>query len=248
MLFGHERGAFTGAMHRHRGVFERAHGGTLMLDEAGEMPSSTQVKLLRVLQEGEIERVGGRAPIRVDVRIVAATNRDLADLVARGCFRSDLYFRLAVVPIALPPLRERRADIPPMTEAIVARLARRFDCPAPHVSSGVMTRLSAYSWPGNVRELENVLERALVTSPGPELTLPLELAPTRPAAVPVAVASVESYRDAQRRCIEEALASTGGRIYGDSGAAARLAMKPTTLQSTMKKLGIVSARRAMPRS
>jgi formate hydrogenlyase transcriptional activator len=241
-LFGHERGAFTGAVKRHAGLFERAHGGTLLLDEVGELAPPTQVKLLRVLQEGEVLPVGGDRPLRVDVRVIAATHRDLEAMAEDGRFRRDLLYRLQVVPITLPPLRERRDDLAPLVAAILDKLARRMGRSAPRVAARTLTRLAAHRWPGNVRELQNVLERSLVLEPGPELRLPADFgneARHRTAAP----ATRETYRHGQRRILEQALLASGGRIYGPSGAAAALDMKPTTLQSKLKKLGLVAARR-----
>jgi formate hydrogenlyase transcriptional activator len=240
-LFGHERGAFTGAVRRHAGFFERAHGGTLLLDEVGELSASMQVKLLRVLQEGEVLPVGAERPLRVDVRVIAATHRDLEAMSEEGRFRRDLLYRLQVVPIQLPPLRERRDDLAPLVAGILRRLAARLGRSfPPRVPARTMARLAAHRWPGNVRELQNVLERALVLEPGHELVLPADFGATRRRS---GTAARETYRDAQRRILEQALASSGGRIYGPTGAAAALAMKPTTLQSKLKKLGIAGPRR-----
>ena len=233
-LFGHERGAFTGAAARHVGLFERAHGGTLLLDEVGELPRTAQAKLLRVLQEGEIERVGGEAAVRVSVRVIAATHRSLEAMVASGGFREDLYYRLQVFPIVAPPLRERTEDIDALVRVIVEKLAARFGRKPPRVSAESMARLRAHDWPGNVRELENVIERSLVMSTGDDLVLAGTFA--APARAP---GRVMSYRDATQQCIEEALRASGGKIYGPDGAAATLGLKPTTLQSKMRKLGLL---------
>jgi transcriptional regulator with GAF, ATPase, and Fis domain len=243
-LFGHERGAFTGAVARHVGSFERAHGGTLLLDEVAELPLATQVKLLRVLQDGELERVGGDRSIRVDVRVVAATHRPLESMVDAGTFRGDLYYRLNVFPIEIPPLRDRPEDIAPLASAIVGRLARAADRAAPQLTAATVARLCEHDWPGNVRELENVLEHAFVLTRGPVLSLPrlAETRLTRPAAARRLDHRVPTYREAARACIETALQATGGRIYGPGGAAAALGLKPTTLQSKMKKLGVRRAR------
>ncbi|WP_437827383.1 sigma-54 interaction domain-containing protein [Sorangium sp. So ce1153] len=232
-LFGHERGAFTGAAGRHLGLFERASGGTLLLDEVGELPRAAQAKLLRVLQEGEIERVGGEGPVRVSVRVIAATHRPLEAMVASTAFRDDLYYRLQVFPIVVPPLRERPEDLEPLTRVIVEKVAASFGRTPPRVSAEVVARLRAHDWPGNVRELENVIERSMVMSTGDELVLS---APFTPA--PRAKGRVMTYREATQRCIEEALRASGGKIYGEGGAAAALGLKPTTLQSKMRKLGI----------
>jgi transcriptional regulator with GAF, ATPase, and Fis domain len=241
-LFGHEKGSFTGAAQLHRGFFERAHNGTLLLDEVAELPLGAQAKLLRVLQDGELERVGGEATQRVDVRLIAATHRPIEQMIERGTFRADLYYRLNIFPITLPPLREREGDIPLLVELLVEKLARRHERPAPLLTPEVLDRLRRHSWPGNVRELENLLERALILTPGREpLVLPSEfvsqsLAPQQPTAGdPDAIATYEA---TMRSCIERALAHTGGLIYGPSGAAALLGLKPTTLQSKMHKLHI----------
>jgi transcriptional regulator with GAF, ATPase, and Fis domain len=238
-LFGHERGAFTGAAARRAGYFERAHGGVLLLDEIAELPRFAQVRLLRVLQEGEIERVGGESTVRVDVRVIAATHRPLEAMVAEGTFREDLYYRLQVFPIVIPPLRERPEDVEALARAMVEVLAARFERAPPRLTAAAMEGLLAHGWPGNVRELWNVIERAMVLSTGSELALP-SIASPAPRGAPAAPreARVPTYREAMKRCIEEALGSCGGKIYGEDGAAAALALKPTTLQSKMKKLGI----------
>jgi formate hydrogenlyase transcriptional activator len=237
-LFGHERGAFTGATARHLGVFERAHGGTLFLDEVGELPPPAQVKLLRVLQEGELERVGGDAQVRVDVRVIAATHRDLEAMMIAGTFRADLYYRLAVFPIALPPLRDRREDLGPLAVAILDRLAARFGRKPPRLTEEALEQLAAHPFPGNVRELENLLERALVLTRGATLALAAPRAATSPREAAPSIAAITPYREATRRCIEAALTACGGKIYGPDGAATHLGLRPTTLQSKMKKLGV----------
>jgi transcriptional regulator with GAF, ATPase, and Fis domain len=234
-LFGHERGAFTGAVRRHEGLFERAHGGTVLLDEIAELPLASQVKLLRVLQSGEYQRVGGRETLRADVRIIAATHRDLEEMTAAGAFRTDLFFRLNVFPIALPPLRERLEDLPLLASALLQRLAARLGRAVPaSLDRRALARLAAHSWPGNVRELENVLERALILSPGPALEIP-EL----PGAAPARRGQQASLAAATRRHIEAALGECAGKIYGSDGAAARLGLPPSTLQSKMLRLGMV---------
>jgi transcriptional regulator with PAS, ATPase and Fis domain len=232
-LFGHERGAFTGADRLHVGVFERAHRGTLLLDEIGELPVAAQVKLLRVLQERTIRRVGGTVEIEVDVRLIAATNRSLAAMVDAGTFRQDLYYRLDVFSIRVPPLRERREDLAPLASALVVQLAERLEMTPPPVTRAVLAKLAAHSWPGNVRELANVLETSLILGGGRSLELVDEFSRRREADV-----NGPRFEAAVRSAIEESLRATRGKIYGIDGAAARLGLKPGTLQSKMKKLGI----------
>ncbi len=245
-LFGHEKGAFTGAAGRHRGLFERAEGGTLLLDEVAELTASAQVKLLRVLQERELTRVGGEAPLRVDVRVVAATHRPLEALVAAGAFRADLYYRLNVFPIALPSLRERPDDLPALAESLLARVSARLGrASPPRLTPAALAALARHAWPGNVRELENVLERACILAPGPSLEL-AEFAPAPPgAAREVAAPEALRFDEGVRGLLEAALASCGGKIYGPEGAAARLGLEPSTLQSKLRKLG-VDRRRFVP--
>ncbi len=238
-LFGHEKGAFTGASRRRPGRFEQADGGTVFLDEVGDAPPSVQVRLLRVLQERVIERVGGTEPVPVDVRVVAATNRNLEEMVARGTFRADLYYRLAVFPLELPPLRERRDEIRALASHFLARHAAAMHRRPPRVSDEVWRALEAHAWPGNVRELENFVQRALILSPGPELQLPdLPAGPLRAPAEPQATEAPGHFDDEVRSVIERALAAAGGRVYGPGGAAALLGLRPTTLQGKMKKYGI----------
>jgi PAS domain S-box-containing protein len=246
-LFGHERGAFTGATERRIGRFELAHGGTIFLDEIGEMPLEVQAKLLRVLQERELERVGGTDTVSVDVRIIAATNRDLAAAVAEGTFREDLFYRLNVFPIAVPPLRQRRDDIPLLVHYFVSRYAQQTGRPITHVPAESMRRLVAYAWPGNVRELENVIERAVILSPGDALEVAAELVPARPqASLPAPARRAEppprgepaAIEDVEREHIARVLKQTRWRIEGPSGAAQHLGVNPSTLRSRIKKLGI----------
>ncbi len=235
-LFGHECGAFTGADRTHLGLFERADRGTLFLDEVGELPLAAQVKLLRVLQERQIRRVGGAAQIDVDVRLIAATNRSLAAMVADGTFREDLYYRLDVFAIRVPPLRDRRGDFGPLVSALVRELADKLGVDAPPVTRALLTKLEAHDWPGNVRELMNVLETALILGGGRSLELPEEF--TRRSAKSANDATRPRFEGAIRDAIEESLRATRGKIYGTDGAAARLGLKPGTLQSKMRKLGI----------
>jgi formate hydrogenlyase transcriptional activator len=245
-LFGHEKGAFTGANRRRPGRFEQADGGTIFLDEVGDAPPSVQVRLLRVLQERVVERVGGTEPVSVDVRVVAATNRNLEEMVARGTFRADLYYRLAVFPVELPPLRERREEIRPLAGHFLARHAALMHRRPPRVGEDAWRALETYDWPGNVRELENFVQRALILSPGPDLALPdLPASPGRAAASPVAPAAPPGHFDDEvRALIERALEHAGGRVYGPNGAAAMLGLRPTTLQGKMKKYGIPAGARA----
>jgi PAS domain S-box-containing protein len=240
-LFGHERGAFTGARSRRVGRFELAHGGTLLLDEVGELPLEVQAALLRALQEQEFERLGGSATVRVDVRVIAATNRDLAALVAAGRFRKDLYFRLDVFPIALPPLRARRGDIPALVQAHLARLGRQVGRRIDGVSPDSLQRMLAYDWPGNVRELHNVLERAAIVSRGRLLEVVTPSVWHR--AAPPEAAGGETLRLCERQHILGALARSHWKIAGPGGAAERLGLHANTLRSRMQRLGIAWRRR-----
>jgi formate hydrogenlyase transcriptional activator len=234
-LFGHEKGAFTGAVARQAGKLELADGGTLFLDELGDIPLAVQVKLLRALEERAFTRLGGAVPVRVDVRILAATHRPLEELVAAGSFRADLFYRLAVFPLALPPLRARAEDIRPLARYFAARHAARLNRRPPRIPEAVFRRLEAHPWPGNVRELENLLERALILSPGEELVLPAFEGPRASAGT-----SAESLTfDARmREVLAQALEASGGRVYGPDGAAARLGLPPTTLQAKLRKYGL----------
>jgi formate hydrogenlyase transcriptional activator len=233
-LFGHERGAFTGAIAQRVGRFELANKGTLFLDEVGDIPLDLQPKLLRALQEHEFERLGSAKTIKVDVRLVAATNRDLTQMIADREFRSDLYYRLSVFPLSLPPLRERTADIPTLVRYFAQKYARRMNKRVERIPTEAMDALANYAWPGNVRELENLIERAVILTRGTSLEIPLaELRAAPETGTPVTLHDAE--RDHIRRVLEQA----HGVVGGPNGAAARLGMKRTTLQSKMKKLGIV---------
>ncbi len=241
-LFGHEKGAFTGAVERRVGKFELANGGTIFLDEIGELPLDLQAKLLRVLQEKEFERLGGTKVLRSDARVIAATNRVLADEVAAGRFRADLYYRLNVFPIQLAPLRERREDVEPLLRHFVQRLSKRLGKPLRQVRPADLAALQAYAWPGNIRELEHVLEQAIIVSQGPFL----EFAGF--AAAPLALGSgvvlgsgfapLKTLREQERDHILSALTRTSGRVSGAQGAAILLDINPKTLEARMKKLGI----------
>jgi transcriptional regulator with GAF, ATPase, and Fis domain len=262
-LFGHEKGAFTGAVETRQGWFERANGGTLLLDEIGELPLAAQVRLLRILQDGWLERVGGSEPSHVDVRIIAATHRDLAAMVAEGRFREDLWYRIAVFPILLPPLRERREDIPELARHFASQAAARFMLPPVYPTPEDIRLLASYPWPGNIRELGAVIDRAAILGNGQRLdvakslgiptshvaaaaathpatpTTPYESAQANPARSPVAKAGeFLSLDDAIRHHVEAALAATHGQIEGRRGAAALLKINPHTLRAKMRKLGI----------
>ena len=237
-LFGHEKGAFTGAIAQKMGRFERAHQGTLVLDEIGEIPLELQPKLLRVLQEQEFERLGGNRTIRVDVRIIAATNRDLKQMVDEGKFRSDLYYRLNVFPLTVPPLRERRQDIGLLIRFFTQRYAKKLNRAIEEIPPTTLEALTRYDWPGNIRELRNVVERSVILSHGPELhlTLPEFNVESALAALPGRASDVA--KDAERARILLVLKEAKGQIGGPDGAAARLGLKRTTLQSRMQKYKI----------
>jgi PAS domain S-box-containing protein len=247
-FFGHEKGAFTGATQRRHGRFAVADGGTIFLDEVGELPADVQVKLLRVLQEGEFEPVGSSQTRKVDVRVIAATNRDLARAVEEGRFRQDLYYRLNVFPIDVPPLRERGDDVAVLAASLATRIARRMGRTVEAPSSDDVARLRAYGWPGNVRELQNVIERAVITSHDGRLELGRFIpAPAAGAARPsiagdgggaAGIRTVQELERLERQNIEHALEATAWRVSGADGAAERLGTKPSTLRSRMKALGI----------
>jgi PAS domain S-box-containing protein len=253
-LFGHEKGAFSGAIQRRIGRFELAQGGTIFLDEIGEVPMEVQVKLLRVLQEREFERVGGSDSIKIDVRLIAATNRDLPRAIRDGKFREDLFYRLNVFPIPLPPLRERVGDIPLLVQFLVAKFAARIGVRIEAIAAPTMQRLNSYRWPGNIRELENVLERAIILSQGPILEIDPEVfaageAVSAPAVAPGLPAStlpapdrpLDSLESTERNQILAALHQTNWVIEGPRGAAKILGLHPNTLRSRMKKMGIKRA-------
>jgi len=247
-LFGHERGAFSGAIQRRIGRFELAHTGSIFLDEIGELSLDVQVKLLRVLQEREIERIGDSQPIKTDVRIIAATNRDLPKQVAQGAFRADLFYRLNVFPIMVPPLRERKADIPLLTHFFVQKHAPRIGRQVESVDAQGMQRLVEYPWPGNIRELENIIERSLILNDSEVLQVESELltgstakATATSASVPPA-APANDLNSVQREHILSTLREVNWVIEGEHGAAVRLGLKPATLRHRMKKLGIERSR------
>jgi transcriptional regulator with GAF, ATPase, and Fis domain len=255
-LFGHVKGAFSGAVRDRTGRFEAASGGTLFLDEIGELPLDLQGKLLRVLQEGTYERVGEGRTRRADVRLIAATNRELASEVVRGHFRQDLYYRLCVYPIRVPPLRERKADLPMLAAQLLDRICRRLRRPIPPLRSDQLAELARHDWPGNVRELKNVLERGVISAPDGQLRLalgdesrPLAPLPVRAAPVPALegplhaegpspILSDAEMRRRERANLMAAIDRCHGKIYGSDGAAALLGIKPTTLASRLKKLGV----------
>jgi transcriptional regulator with GAF, ATPase, and Fis domain len=231
-LFGREKGAYTGALNTQIGRFELAHGSTLFLDEVCELPFDLQAKLLRVLQDGTFERLGSPHSVRADVRIIAATNRDLEQAVADGHFRADLYFRLAVFPVVVPPLRERPEDIPLLVRAVVAEVGRKMGKRIDGIDESSLTALQRYAWPGNVRELRNVVERAIILSG--EGTLRIE--PPLPRAKAAAVSLM--LEDVERSHIVRVLEQAGWRVRGTEGAASVLGLLPSTLEARMKKLGI----------
>jgi transcriptional regulator with GAF, ATPase, and Fis domain len=249
-LFGHERGSFTGAVDTRKGWFERADGGTLFLDEIGELPPAAQVRLLRVLQDGSVERIGAQETLKVDTRIVAATHRDLTVMIRAGRFREDLWYRIAVFPVLLPPLRERREDIPALARHFVQRAAVRFGLPVRMPSARDMATLVDYPWPGNTRELAAVIDRAVILGEGERLEVAKALgvpttsgtdAPAPPDARAASTdpgAGVEALDTVIRRHIESVVAGAGGRIEGARGAAALLRVNPHTLRAMMRKLGI----------
>jgi transcriptional regulator with GAF, ATPase, and Fis domain len=249
-LFGHERGAFTGAVGRKRGLFERAHGGTIFLDEVGELHLDAQVRLLRVLQEHELERVGGAGPIQIDVRVIAATHRNLTQMIESGAFRKDLYYRLEIFPIQIPALRQRKTDIPVLAQHLLHKKCRELGLDGiPSISPHALNRLLAYTWPGNVRELENAVERELILSRG---SSPLRFAgfDTPPSPPTTTTSPVPSGLETRvqdddltldtlnRKHIRRVLALTRGRVEGAKGAAQRLDVHPSTLRNRMRKLGI----------
>jgi formate hydrogenlyase transcriptional activator len=243
-MFGHERGAFTGAVAQRIGRFELAHHGTVFLDEIGEIPLELQPKLLRVLQEREFERLGSSRTLRTDARLIAATNRDLAEMVEDQTFRADLFYRLNVFPVHVPPLRERQEDIPLLVRHFVQQFARRMGRAVDTIPTEAMNVLVHYHWPGNIRELQNLVERAVILSAGPVLKVPLHDLQAQPAAA--AARKTETLEESERRHILDALDAADWLISGPRGAATALGLKRSTLQARMEKLGIRRARAAAP--
>jgi len=247
-LFGHEKGAFTGATQRRMGRFESANGGTIFLDEIGDLPAEIQIALLRVLQEREIERVGSSRAIPVDVRVVAATHRDLDALVAEGKFRQDLLYRLNVVPIQMPPLRERVADIPLLVEYFIDRFGKRAGKKFRAIDKKFLKVVQAYSWPGNVRELQNIIERAVILGDGDTLAVDETWLQGKPANPVRARALDLALVTQEKEMIEAALAESQGRVSGPAGAAAKLGLPARTLDSKIKRLRIKKNRFKAPRA
>jgi transcriptional regulator with GAF, ATPase, and Fis domain len=249
-LFGHEKGAFTGAVSQKRGRFERADKGTIFLDEIGELPLQAQVRLLNVLQNREIERVGGTSSIPVDIRIISATHRDLEEMIISGRFREDLWFRLNVFPIMIPPLRQRKEDIPELVHYFVKRKSMELKLrERPVIPAGVIDQLIAYDWPGNVRELGNMIERALIQRRGGVLSFETFLAPPVPKIREAAPEvgrnrTLLSLEEMNVRHIRQALERAGGKINGPGGAAQILGLNPNTLRTKMNKLGIPYGRKS----
>jgi formate hydrogenlyase transcriptional activator len=242
-LFGHEKGAFTGAAQRRLGRFELADGGTIFLDEVGELPPDTQVALLRVLQEREFERVGGSQPIKVDVRVIAATNRDLNAAVANGSFRRDLYYRLQVFPIEIPPLRERREDIALLVEYFIDRYSRKAGKSIKRIGQKTLELLQAYAWPGNIRELQNVIERSVILCETETFSIDESWLPLRPDPFPVSepkgrLELPQRLEEHAKKLIEEALEASRGRVFGPTGAAVKLGIRRSTLESKIRSLKI----------
>ncbi len=251
-LFGHEKGAFTGATNEKRGRFERADGGTIFLDEVSELPLQAQVRFLRVLQEREFERVGGTTPIKVDVRVLSASSKNLEELIAKGLFREDLYFRLNVFPIFIPPLRDRKADIPALVQHFVGKKCREMGLQnTPGLAPGAVEQLLLYNWPGNVRELENIIERAIILSRGKDLVFPgIVDAGAASSGYPASRTTRDEMlclRDLEANHIREVLHRAGGKINGRGGAAELLRLNPGTLRARMRKLGIPFGRKETAR-
>jgi len=242
-LFGHEKGAFTGAVQQRRGRFELAHSGTIFLDEIGEIPIDTQIALLRVLQERQIERVGGSRAIPVDVRVIAATNRDLSEATTAGEFRSDLFYRLNVFPIVVPPLRQRREDIPILVEYFVKRFAEKMAKRIRRIDKHTLELCQRYSWPGNIRELQNIVERSVILCSTDTFSIDEAwLASQAPLHAGGSNALPDALQDHEKDLIETALAESKGKVAGPRGAAARLGIPPSTLESKIRQLKIEKSR------
>ncbi|MCP4400427.1 MAG: sigma-54-dependent Fis family transcriptional regulator, partial [bacterium] len=246
-LFGHEKGAFTGALSQKRGRFERANTGTVFLDEIGELPLAAQVRLLRVLQEKEIERVGGTKAIGVDCRVIAATHRNLEEMVRDGQFREDLWFRISVFPLRIPPLRERRSDIPALLQYVIREKVKELKLPSvPDVAPGVIDRFLEYAWPGNVRELANVVEREIILNPHGPLTFEHVNPAIQPKThhVEAQHETTDNLDEAIRVHIQRVLQKTQGKVHGSGGAAELLGINANTLRNRMNKLGIAYGRKS----
>ena len=238
-LFGHEKGAFTGAVQRRQGRFELAHSGTIFLDEVGDLPAETQIALLRVLQERQFERVGGNRIIPTDVRVIAATNRDLTEAIAAGTFRADLFYRLNVFPIEVPPLRKRKEDIPMLVEYFVKRYAEKMGKQIRKIDRNTLKQCQLYSWPGNIRELQNIVERSVILSSGDTFWIEKAwLASQEAARQELSGPLPDTLQNQERRIIETALAESKGKVAGPEGAAAKLGIPRSTLDTKIKQLGI----------
>jgi transcriptional regulator with GAF, ATPase, and Fis domain len=238
-LFGHEKGAFTGALQQRQGRFEQAHSGTIFLDEIGELPAETQIALLHVIQERQFERLGGSRVIPVDVRIIAATNRDLSAAITAGTFRSDLFYRLNVFPIHMPALRKRMDDIPMLVEYFVQRFAEKLGKHVPKIDRTTMELCQKYHWPGNVRELQNIVERSVILCSGDTLWIDEAwLLIQEPYGEDLAGPLPKTLKNEEKKIIEAALAQTKGKIAGSNGAAAKLGIPPSTLESKIKQFQI----------
>jgi len=239
-LFGHEKGSFTGAVQRRVGRFELAHGGTIFLDEVGELPMETQIALLRVLQEREFERVGGTRSIQTNVRVVAATNRNLRAAIAAGTFRSDLFYRLNVFPLEVPPLRDRREDIPELVEYFIARSSRNLGKNIRGINKKSLDLLQSYAWPGNIRELQNVVERSVIMCETENFSVDETWVPQQPVTSETKnqFGSSQKLATQEKEMNEAALSESGGQVFGPSGAAARLGMPRSTVESKIRSLRI----------
>ena len=238
-MFGHEKGAFTGALQRRQGRFELAHSGTIFLDEIGELPAETQIALLRVLQERQFERVGGSRVIPTDVRIIAATNRDLAAAIASGTFRADLFYRLNVFPIHVPPLRNRKEDIPMLVEYFVKRYAEKARKRISKIDKNTLKLCQSYPWPGNIRELQNIVERSVILCTGDTFWIDEAWLSSQDASLPESSGPLtENLQSYEKQLIEAALAESNGKVAGPNGAAAKLGIPRSTLDLKIKQLNI----------